>query len=53
MSNRIYSKRRNPNWLMRLARWIGRQRRQFNLYRFYRGLGHAHGEAWDKAERTL
>ena len=45
--------RRNPNWLVRLARWIGRRRRHYGLYRFYRALGHTRDDAWDRAERTL
>lgn len=47
------TKRRNPNWLIRLARWIGKKRRQLALYRIYRGMNHTHAEAWDKVERTL
>lgn len=27
MRNRIYNVRRNPDWLVNLARWIGRKRR--------------------------
>jgi len=27
MSNRIYHRRRNPDWLIALAQWTGRQRR--------------------------
>jgi hypothetical protein len=46
-------KRRNPNWLIRFARWIGRHRRAFALYRFYRGMKNTHAEAWSKVERTL
>jgi len=45
--------RRNPNWLLRFARWIGRTLRHIGLYQFYRGRNHSHREAWDKAERTL
>lgn len=47
------TKRRNPNWLIRLARWIGKKRRQLALYSLYRRMHHNHAEAWDKVERTL
>lgn len=45
--------RRNPNWLLRAARWIGRIKRHLWLYWFYRGLNHPPKAAWDKANRTL
>lgn len=53
MNNRIYSRRRNPSWLLRAARWLSKLKRQIVLYRFYRGLKHPHRDAWDKANRTL
>lgn len=53
MNNRTYSRRRNPNWLLRTARWIGRLKRQIGLYLFYRGLNHPPKVAWEKANRTL
>lgn len=53
MNPNIIPRRRNPNWLKRIARRVGQLRRQFALYRFYRGLGCRHAVAWDKAGRTL
>jgi len=43
----------NPNCLVRLARWIGKQRRLYALRKFYRSMGCSAAEACDKAERTL
>lgn len=54
MSNRIYSKRaRNPGWLVRAARWVGTMRRKIAYYRFYRGIGNNHKQAWEKACNTI
>ena len=43
----------NPGWLLRLARWVGRERRLRALAAFYRNHGHTRAEAREKAERTL
>jgi len=55
MNHQILIPRRshNPGWLVRLARWIGKQRKLYELRRFYRGLGHSRAEARQKAELTL
>ncbi len=45
--------RQNPNWLRRIARWAGQQRRKIALYRFYRGLHNSRADSWSKAGRTL
>lgn len=58
MSNRIYgkpfaNKRRNPNWLVRIFRAIGKWRRDRETYNFYLSLGCSPQEARDKVGKTL
>lgn len=58
MSNRIYGKafshnRKNPNWLVRAARWLGKRRRLDALFRHYLQQGKSRKEAWDAAGRTV
>ena len=53
MNHTLTIPRRNTAWLKRLARWIGKQRRQLSNYLFYLRLNHTHREAWNKAEKTL
>lgn len=46
--------RRNPNWLKRAARWIGKKRRIDKLFYFYWWkLGWTRKDALDAAERTI
>lgn len=46
-------KRRNPGWLIRFARCIGKTRRLIINYRFYRSLNYTPREALDKAQNTV
>lgn len=46
-------KNKNPNWLLRMARWAGKQRRMIINYQFYRDLKHSPREAWKKAQNTI
>lgn len=45
--------RKNPNWLIQFARWIGKTRRLIINYKFYRSLNHAPRDAWNKAVNTI
>ena len=49
----LSNRRRNPSWLLRIARWIGKRRRMDALFRFYRKLGNDRRTAWDKAGKTI
>ena len=46
------SKRRNPTWLKRLARWIGAQRKIVADYRFFRMRGFTRQAALFNARNT-
>lgn len=49
-----YPQRRNPNWLLRLARWIGKKRRLDALFYFHwLTLGKSRKDAWDAAQKTI
>jgi hypothetical protein len=45
--------RRNPGWLISMARKVRKLRRQIGLCCFYRSLNHGWREAWAKAGRTI
>ena len=45
--------RHNPSWLIRLARKVGKMRRFFTVYRFFRCMHHSRADALTKARNTL
>lgn len=47
------TKRRNPNWLVRMAKAIGKWRRERETYLFFLKLGCSKQEAREKVKLTL
>ena len=45
--------RKNPGWLLRLARWIGTQRQFLCDYKKFRLRGFTHRAAWFNAANVL
>jgi len=49
----LLPRRRNPSWLVRLARRIGEWRKKREAYHHFRSLNCTHEQARDLAERTF